>query len=135
MNLTDSAKCEFCTDIDTIMHFFLHCPKIKKFWKSFITWWNRLGDIIIPLDSDVLEEIILFGFHVKGNIFSVFNFCVLYGKHYIYRQRLFHGNQIDLYQYLFELKYKLKIEKTICYDYNTTSYAQFDKFVFLYEQL
>ena len=135
MNLVDTAQCQFCKETDTITHFFLKCPIVKAFWKSFLLWWNRLEEIIIPLDSEVLEETILFGFQIKDDILSVFNYCALYGKYYIYRQRLFYENKIDFYQYLIELKHKLKIEKMICHDYNTTTCTSFDKFVFLYEQL
>ncbi len=80
-------------------------------WRSFFTWWNNLGDIQIPLHSESLEECILFGFRY----FSVLNsYCILIAKFHIYCQRIDNNNAINIFQYLIELKNKLKIENYIC---------------------
>ncbi len=44
----------------------------------------------------------------------VLNFCTLYAKYYIYLQRLFNNNALDLYVCLTQLKQALKIEENIC---------------------
>ncbi len=46
--------------------------------------------------------------------------------------RIHNNNAINLFQYLIELKNKLKIEH---YIYASNSIGKFEKFLFLYEQL
>ncbi len=131
MKLVDNAKCKYCHESDNISHFFLFCPK-DQFWRSFFTWWNNLGDIQIVLHSENLEECILFGFQIEGDIFNVLNYCIILAKFHIYCQRIHNNNAINLFQYLIELKNKLKMEHYIC---TSNSIGKFEKFLFLYEQL
>ena len=101
----------FCNDDDDIIHFMLYCLKVKEFWNSFFLWWNRMSDFRIAYNYEDIEESILFGFQPKGNTFEVLNFCILQAKYYIYIQRMFKDNKVDLYDFLSILKYKLRIEK------------------------
>ncbi len=48
------------------------------------------------------------------DVMQVFNFCILYAKYYIYMQRLFNTNTLDLYTCLNQLKQSLKTEENIC---------------------
>ncbi len=59
---------------------------------------------------------ILFGFPQNNDVMHVLNFCTLYAKYYIYIQRLFNNNTLDLYVCLAQLQLKqaLKIEENIC---------------------
>ncbi len=66
-----------CNEIDNIRHFYLFYPKVHNFWNSFFQWRNRMGDLEITADYDFLEECIIFGFHLRGEIFEVLNFCIL----------------------------------------------------------
>ncbi len=84
------------------------------------------------MHSQSLEECILFGFQIEGDIFSVLNYCIFIAKFHIYCQWIHNNNAINLFQYLIELKNKLKIENYIC---PSNSIGKFEKFVFLYEQL
>ena len=133
MKIAENPECDFCKDIDNIRHFFLFCPKVKSFWNSLLQWWNRLTDINIVSDFEHLEECILFGFPIEGEIFDVLNHCILIAKFYIYRQRLFNDNDIDFFSFLVELKYKIQIEYSICKDTDTLD--KFEKYFFLYELL
>ena len=133
LKIKDSPKCEFCNDIDTIVHFFVYCPKIEAFWKSFFLWWNKVDDLKISPNCEHLEESILFGFQIEGGIFDVLNYCILVAKFYIYKQRLFTENNIDLYTFLVQLKYRLRILYNICKHSNTLD--KFEKYQSLYEQL
>ena len=135
MKLAEKPSCMYCNDTDDIMHFFLFCPKVNGFWNTFFNWWNNLGDIQIQGDCESLEESILFGFQVEGDIFNVLNFCILLAKYYIYKQRIHNDNLIDFYQYLVQLKYKLKLEQTICTHNNNNNQNEFEKYIFIYEQL
>ena len=133
MKLVEKPSCTYCNDTDDISHFFLFCPKVNEFWNVFFNWWNTLGDIQIQYDCESLEESILFGFQAEGDILNVLNFCILLAKYYIYKQRIHNNNSIDFYQYLVQLKYKLKLEQTIC-TYNNNQNV-FEKYIFIYEQL
>ncbi len=77
----------------------------------FFTWWNNLRAIQIPLHSESLEECILFGFQIEGDIFSVLSYCILIAKLHIYCQRIHNYNAINLFQYLIELKKQAKNRK------------------------
>ncbi len=57
---------------------------------------------------------------------------LLIAKFHIYCQRIHNNNTFNLFQYLIELKNKLKIANYICASNST---GQFEKFLFLYEQL
>ena len=131
MKLLPSPKCSFCDEIDTLRHFFLFCPKVVNFWNSFFKWWNNLGDIVL---LDIPDECILFGYQWENDdLFKVLNFCILNAKHYIHKQKLFNNNNFDLYDFLIILKFKLQLEKSVCE--NKGIDKQFEKFLFIYEQL
>ncbi len=70
MKLVDNAIWLYCQETDHITHFFLFCPKEKKFWNTFFTCRYNLGDIQIPAQCECLEENILYGFQAEGDIFS-----------------------------------------------------------------
>ncbi len=108
--------------------------KIETFGNLFFLWWNRVNDTKITLHYESLEESILFGFQMNGEVCDILNHCILNGKFYIHKQKLFHENALDFYHYLWELKYKLQIERMIC---NGTSIndEQFSKFPFIYNAL
>ncbi len=61
-------------------------------------------------NSQILEECIIFCFPLNSDAIQVLNFCLLYTKYYNYIQCLFHGNKLDLYACLAQLKSALKIE-------------------------
>jgi len=132
MKIKDDPKCDHCDEIDDLLHFFLFCPKANQFWNSFFNWWNNLGEIQISIDYDSLEESVIFGFLTEGGIFTVLNFCILLAKYHIYNQRIHNGNAIDFFQYLIELKNRLKLEYTICTHKMTND---FEKYSFLFDQL
>ncbi len=87
----------------------------------------------IILHYEFLEESILFGFEMNREVFDILNYCILNGKFYIHKQKLFDENTLDFYDYLWELKYKLQIERMICN--GTNNDEQFSKFLFIYNAL
>ncbi len=92
-----------------------------------------MGNLKIPADYDFLEECIIFGFHLRWEIFGVLNICILNDKYYIHTKRLLDDNNIEFLHFLYVLKFKLDIEHKICQMNNTTQ--TFNKFVFLYDQM
>jgi exonuclease III len=133
MKLSDNPQCLFCDNLDDITHFFLFCDKTQDFWHSFLLWWNRTSDMKIPFDYVTLEVSILFGFQSNGDIFHALNYCILVAKSFVHRQKLFYDNELDFYDYLCELKYKLEIERNICS--KNGNHELFSKFAFIYDNL
>ncbi len=41
---------------------------------------------------------------MNEEVFDILNYCILNGKFYIHKQKLFHENALDFYDYLRELK-------------------------------
>ena len=124
------SKCSFCNDEDTITHFFLYCDEVKKMWNRFFMWWNNISNQYVISTN---EESLLFGYNGNDDISEVFNYCVLLCKYYIYKQRLYNDNKLDLYEYLKQLKHKLQIMK-IGYSYEG-KISRFEKWLFIYENL
>ncbi len=73
MKLVDSPNCLYCNNIDDIKHFLLSCEKTRNFWQSFFLWWNRVSDTKLTLHYEFLEESILFGFQMNGEVFDILN--------------------------------------------------------------
>ncbi len=92
-----------------------------------------MSDTKITLHYEFLEESILFGFQMNGEVFDILNYYILNGKFYIHKQKLFHEHALDFHEYLWELKYKLQIERMICN--GTNNDEQFSKFLFIYNAL
>ncbi len=65
-----------------------------------------MGDFEIAADYDFLEECIIFGFHLRGPIFEILNFCILIAKCYIHNKRLLDDNNIEFLHFLYVLKFK-----------------------------
>ena len=134
LKIIDEDTCKYCQNVDSLIHFFIWCAKCKQFWNYFLRWWNRLSPIKIDTDFNVLEEIFIFGIPRRNNdIIHVLNFCLLYAKHYIYRQKLFDDNNVDFFKFLITLKNKIKIEEIICIKENRPD--KFERFNFIYENL
>ncbi len=93
-------------NVDDLPHFFVRCLKVKEFWLHWFNWWESLSGIVIR-NSQVIEE-------CNSDVMQVLNFCLLYAKYYIYIQRLFSNNTLDLYACLNQLKQALKTEEKIC---------------------
>ena len=68
--------------------------------------------VYFPNYPDVYD--ILFGIKNKNDGHEVLNFCKLYIKYYIYKQRLFHDNTLSISEIFNEIRYKLDIERKIC---------------------
>ncbi len=64
---------------------------------------------------------------------QVLSFCLLYAKYYIYIQRLFNNNTLDLYLSVTQPKQALKIKEKICINNNKKD--KFFKYNFIYWNL
>ena len=126
--IKDSPACDYCTNAeDNSPHYFVKCPNVNRFWTSFFQWWNlHVGDQFHYPDYPNEKEI-LFGVPLSDDNSIVLNFCIIYGKFYIYKQRLFGGNLLSLDTFLAILRFQLQIEEKIHISNDRPD--NFDKFV------
>lgn len=101
--------CSFCAGSDSIEHFLSLCPIVKSFWKDVWEWFAREVDVQlnIPLRA------FLFGVPDQIPHATMINFLILFIKHYIYRQKVFHQGSLSLVQVLKELRRRLQVEEYI----------------------
>jgi hypothetical protein len=103
----NSDKCHLCDGIDNITHYFYNCVDTKNFWSSLQNWLNNMeGEHIL-----ITKDIAIIGITCKGK--EMMNACLQLARWYIYTERLKQKSTF-LYRFLCFLKYKVKIEKTIC---------------------
>ena len=101
ISIKTTSKCNFCDKEDDLLHYFLYCPVTKQFWKCFFNWWHRQTEICI---HETLEEHMLFGYPGNSDVEMVLNYCILYGKWFIFCQKIHERNTIEIYDYLIQLK-------------------------------
>ncbi len=73
------------------------------------------------------------GFHETSDDILVLNYCILYTKYYIFIQRLFNNNELDLYVCQTEVKLALNFEHSI--HKNRNEHQRFIIFSHIYEKL
>jgi hypothetical protein len=129
MNIKEEPVCSYCEEIDDIQHFFVNCTPVRKFWLTVQTWLNNMYNTNIILS----EKTIIFGCMPEDDMLEALNFVILLGKFYIYKQRLFHDNEINFLEYLIDLKYKLDIEEQICKHNKTLD--KFIKYLIIHDNL
>ena len=110
-----SDKCGLCNEIDTIEHFshsvfrtvfFAQCFfSHRVFWQGVSTLVQRALDINIKLyDLDII-----FGLPGEEDVFQIINFCILYGKKYIFDCRI-NDNIVSIDRFESKLKNRLEVE-------------------------
>jgi hypothetical protein len=112
IKITDTAKCRFCNNAETIEHYLYGCSVTKQFWKAFLGWWNNVRTDRIPLLN---EYDIVLGYikdDLEGQPYKILNCCILIGKDMIHNQKS-NNLQPDLYKFHCYLKDYILIEKTI----------------------
>ena len=100
-----SDKCRLCNEIDTIEHFFAQCSYDRVFWQGVSKLIQRaLDDNIKLYDLDII-------FRLSGeeDIFRIINFCILYGKKYIFGCRI-NENIVLIDRFNSKLKNRLEVE-------------------------
>ena len=117
IKILDSAKCRFCTQIETVEHFFFGCKSTKMFWKSVLNWWNNLKLMLV---KELQENSIILGMMWSDHIGKVLNCCILVGKLVIYKNKN-KNIQPTLYHFLSELKSYILIDESISIKNNKLS--------------
>jgi hypothetical protein len=113
---SNTHNCNYCQNIDNIIHYFYSCENTKRFWDSFKNWWNRMENDTINIDK--LTAIL--GIKCKSHKYDKINACLQLARWHIYIEKL-NLHEPALYKFLCMLKYKIKIEKIISLKNNTMS--------------
>ena len=86
MRIKPSPICSFCDGIDDIKHFFFDCAPTNTFWAELFAWLSERCHT--DFSDNNTEKVILFGLPLLDENCTVLNFCVLYGKYYVYRPKI-----------------------------------------------
>ena len=92
---------------------FMRCENVLDLWTRFFNWWNQVGYQNVNFPTQQSENEILFGLPNNGDSNVTVDFCMLHIKHYIYKQRLFHDNDMQFGAIKNMLSVKLEFEKNI----------------------
>jgi hypothetical protein len=95
IKIKDNPTCRFCTELETISHFFFACEFTKQFWNAFINWWNR--QLVIEVDI-LYEKDIVLGVPITIHGEKLLNCCILLAKNMIAENKSF-NKQPDMYIY------------------------------------
>ena len=107
-----SDQCPRCGHIDTIEHYFFECIDNRTFWSELSTFIQTTYEVNIELH--LLD--VLFGIPFDDVLFTIINFCVLYGKKYIYRCRI-NDDNVNTKIFVKKLRNRLEIEiQLLCVD-------------------
>ena len=105
---SEMDKCTSCDKLDDPIHYFYECKQVTPLWNSFKLWWNRTTGENINLDP----KSVIIGKVGDQKKLGTLNACILIAKWHIYKRKLDESIPF-FYNFLRELKYYLKIEKTI----------------------
>lgn len=111
MRIKDTDICSFCTEIDTISHFFYKCHSTGTFWDRLSSWCESYLDFSIAHLSEL--EIKLGVVRAIPNL-RVINWLILCAKFYIQKRKLFSGAEVSIIGFLAEIRLKLLTEKRVC---------------------
>jgi hypothetical protein len=105
---SDTDKCAYCGNLDDTAHYFFTCDALNLFWQKFCAWWTYVSSEILIID----ERDVMIGCFGKTQYYLSLNACIMLVKWHIYKNRLDEQN-IIFFKYLQDLRYHLKIEKSI----------------------
>ena len=100
-NIKESDTWNFCTQIDTLSHYFPESVSGCTFWKYLKTWFLHTLEFcinFIPLDIQLGIPN-----HSDSSEIDILNFVILFAKFYIYNC---YRNSIPVHLYSFQVKLK-----------------------------
>lgn len=110
IRIKDSDQCDLCGQVDSIIHFLFECRTVQTFWLSICRWFDRVENLALDTLS---PKHFLFGIPKAAAKAQTINFILMTTKFFVFRQRLFHGGNLELTHWLREFKMKLLIERNI----------------------
>lgn len=113
IKVCQSDLCTACNEKEDILHFFYECSKVEEFWQNLFNWWEAfVPHFEIP---ELTEESFLLGFVDALEDISLFNYVLLYAKFYVYKRQIYHEGKMELFEFLSELKFRMRIERSCCF--------------------
>ena len=117
INKTDNDICSLCNrEVETIIHLFYYCSKVKEFWSDLQNWLQVQANITF----DLTIRTVLFSKQPENKLL---NHLLLLARYFIYKTKFF-TNYIRLETFISYLKRKYLNEKYISKLHNNQ-----DKFV------
>lgn len=114
IKIRDVSKCSYCDEEnDDSIHFLFECDRTSVFWNELVTWLIQF-DNLLNIPEEVLEYDFLFGTPSHSLKDRRMNYIFLLGKFYVYRQKIFHNNNLNVYEFMVEFKNTLVYEKIAC---------------------
>lgn len=112
IRMREDAACASCNNWDTIVHFFVECPPVQKFWAKLDDWCEE--HIGFGMSFLATGERVLGITNKNGNprTLKIINWLLLTAKFYI--QRLFNKGELSLIAYLAEVRNRLITERMAC---------------------
>lgn len=112
--IVDSPLCEYCrSDYETIEHFFVECPVVKRFWTLFQSWFECLTDTEITLSP----RRILFNNFENIHGAELLNAAILHAKQYLFSQKCL-DREYGFYTFKEKLFEIIKYERIVAYQKN-----------------
>lgn len=108
-------RCTFCTEPDSISHFFLKCAEVRLFWEQLFKWCEDFIDL--PL-SGLNDAELLLGITRTGRNTKIANWIILFAKFFIQKRKLFSQGSVPLLVFLREIRVKVHLEKRACWREN-----------------
>lgn len=111
IRIKNSDTCDHCAE--DIFHFLYECTDTVGFWSELGVWLEQFVELI-SFPDEIMEYEFLFGRQGSSVEIKRINYVFLLGKSFVYRQKLFDNNNLDVYQFLCEFKNSLAVEKMAC---------------------
>ena len=106
--IKEEPKCDYCSDIDTIEHYFFNCASTLLLWKSIENWLT--STFKLKWKFSILE--VLLGIHLRHTEYFMLNYIIIIGKVFIKKYKS-NNEQISFLKFLQFLKQKLSIEEQV----------------------
>lgn len=113
IRVVDSDLCQECLLRDDLLHFFFECKGAKFFWDSLATWIDQNAEVM-NFPEDISEEEFLLGTSIALPSHYLFNFIMMWAKFYVYKTKIYGNGDLDMFQFLLELKSRLTMERLAC---------------------
>jgi hypothetical protein len=111
---SNSDKCINCQKLDDLYHYLYGCEHVQPFWYSFERWWKQITNE----DIQIRKQELIIGVLGNNSKNELLNTCILMAKWHVYKNKL-DESSIFFYKFVCELKYYIKVEKTIALNNNT----------------
>ena len=117
MKLIDSPDCNHCNQIDTVIHRFIECDDVFRFWNEILQYFNGIHNT----DLNLSKEQIILGItdNTQTPITVSLNIYILIAKYWIHVSRLkknkpeIYGFKRFLYKHIENEKYIHTMHETL----------------------